>query len=109
MRSTRVLAAALAITAATGLAACASTGTTAGASGGTNAVPATATTATLIPGSMDVAKAPFIGSRKTKHYYPTSCQTTQLIKSADKVGFASMKDAEAAGFKKDLYSTDCRY
>jgi hypothetical protein len=53
--------------------------------------------------------APFVGSTKSKKFYPAACSTVKLIKAADKVGFASVKDAESAGYAKDLYSTDCQY
>lgn len=86
------------------LTACASTGA---ATGGT----ASASTSAPSPvaGSIDAATAPFVGSVKSKKFYPTACQTVTLIKSADQVGFASIKDAEKAGYAKDLLSTDCRY
>lgn len=81
------------------LGACAST-STAGSSATAQAAAAT---------TVDAATAPFVGSKKSKKYYPASCQTVQLIKVDERVGFGSMKDAEAAGYAKDLYSTDCRY
>jgi hypothetical protein len=78
------------------------------ASAGTqNAVPSAAQTA--IANAIEVANAPFVGSKKSKKFYPAACSTVRLIKTVDRVGFASMKDAEAAGFAKDLYSTDCAY
>jgi len=57
---------------------------------------------------MDAATAPFVASRATRHFYPASCNTVKLITPANRIGFASMKDAESAGFSRDLYSTDCR-
>ncbi len=82
-----------------GLAAC--------ATGGGRSTAAT-TDARVIATAMEAASAPFVGSRKTKHFYPSSCNTVKLIKSTDQVGFASSKDAEAAGFTRDVYSTDCK-
>jgi hypothetical protein len=87
-------------------AACA-TGTTSATAGTQNAVPSTAQMA--IANAIDVANAPFVGSRKSKRFYPAACSTVKLIKTVDQVGFATMKDAEAAGFAKDVYSTDCAY
>lgn len=87
------------------LGACASASSSAGASAATS--PSAANT--TVAGSIDAASAPFVGSKKSKRYYPAACQTVQLIKVAERVGFGSMKDAEAAGFTKDVYSTDCRY
>jgi len=82
--------------------ACASGAT---ASGGATAK---ASDATVITTAINAATAPFIGSRKSKKFYPASCHTVKLIAAADQVGFASQKDAESAGFVKDLYSTDCQ-
>lgn len=88
-------------------AACASAST--GASTGTqNAVPATVGPP-AVAGAIDPTTAPFVASRRTKKFYPASCATVALIKAPDRVGFASIKDAEKAGFSKDLYSTDCQY
>jgi hypothetical protein len=102
-RSIRLLAASAA---AVVLAACA-TGTKTAATGTQNAVPSAAQTA--VANAIDALNAPFVGSAKSKKFYPAACSTVKLIKTADKVGFASVKDAEAAGFAKDLYSTDCSY
>ena len=100
MRRSSLLASMLSV-AVIALSACASSG----ASG------SSASTASVAPaaGTADAASAPFVGSRKSKKYYPAACQTVRLIKPEERVGFGSMKDAEAAGFAKDLYSTDCRY
>lgn len=87
------------------LAACASAGKP--AAGAQNAVPSAAQTS--ISNAIDAMNAPFVGSTKSKKFYPAACSTVKLIKPADRVGFATMKDAENAGFNKDLYSTDCRY
>ncbi len=92
--------------AAVALGACASAGTSAGNAAGSSS-PSAASAA--VAGSIDAATAPFVGSKRSKKYYPAACQTVQLIKAAERIGFASMKDAEAAGFAKDVYSTDCRY
>jgi hypothetical protein len=86
-------------------AACASAPAT--TSGVQNAVPSASQTA--IANAIAVANAPFVGSIKNKKYFPASCHTVKLIKTVDQVGFASMADAEQAGFSKDLYSTDCKY
>lgn len=103
-RSLRLVAAA---SAAFVFAACASAST--GASAGTqNAVPTTAGVP-AIAGSVDATTAPFVASRRTKKVYPAGCATVALIKAPERVGFASIKDAEKAGFSKDLYSTDCQY
>lgn len=104
MRRTALLIATFAA-AAVALGACASTTSSAGSAA--TASPAAANT--TVSGSIDAATAPFVGSKRSKKYYPAACQTVQLIKAAERVGFASMKDAEAAGFAKDRYSTDCRY
>lgn len=88
-------------------AACASASS--GATAGTqNAVPAAGAQA-AIAGSIDAATAPFVASRRTKKVYPANCATVALIRAPERVGFASIKDAEKAGFSKDLYSTDCQY
>ncbi len=100
MRRSSLLASMLSV-AVIALSACASSGTSSGA-----ASPSAASSAA---GTADAATAPFVGSRKSKKYYPAACQTVRLIKPEERVGFGSMKDAEAAGFAKDLYSTDCRY
>ncbi len=91
-------------------------GVTACASGGASSSSASvggsagrATDAAVIASAIDVANAPFVGSRKSKKYYPSACHTVKLIKTADRVGFGSQKDAETAGFGKDVYSTDCQY
>lgn len=76
-------------------------------SGAQNSVPSASEAA--LSNAIEVANAPFVASRKSKKYYPASCHTVKLIKPADQVGFASMADAEKAGFRKDDYSTDCRY
>jgi hypothetical protein len=81
----------------------------AGCAGTATSSAAGAAPSASIAGAIDATGAPFVGSRKSKKYYPTGCQTVSLIKAADRVGFASMQDAEKAGFAKDLYSTDCRY
>lgn len=101
-RSLRLLTAA---TTALVLAACASAAKP--AAGAQNAVPSAAQTS--ISNAIDALNAPFVGSAKSKKFYPAACSTVKLIKPAERVGFASMKDAEAAGFAKDAYSTDCRY
>jgi hypothetical protein len=72
-----------------------------------NAVPSASQAA--IANAIAVANAPFVGSLKSKKFYPASCHTVKLIKPADQVGFGSIADAEKAGFAKDLYSTDCQY
>ncbi len=77
------------------------------ANGVQNAVPNA--TQTSISNAIDALNAPFVGSTKSKKFYPAACSTVKLIKPADRVGFATIKDAENAGFNKDLYSTDCRY
>lgn len=102
-RSTRVFAAAAA---ALLISACAQA-TSPATSGTQNAVPSASQTA--IASAIAVMNAPFVGSLKSKKFYPAACNTVKLIKSTDQVGFASMADAEKAGFAKDLYSTDCRY
>lgn len=90
------------------LAACASGGASSStASAGGSA--AKAGDAAAIASAIDAASAPFVGSRKSKKYYPATCHTVKLIKPAEQVGFASQKDAESAGFVKDLYSTDCQH
>ena len=100
----------LRLAAATGaalvLAACASAGTSR-ATGAQNAVPSASQAA--ITNAIDVANAPFVGSLKSKKFYPASCHTVKLIKPAEQVGFGSIADAEKAGFRKDDYSTDCKY
>lgn len=92
------------------LAACASAGSSSGSSatGGTqNAVPSA--TQSAISNAIAVANAPFVGSLKSKKFYPATCHTVKLIKPADQVGFASIADATKAGFFKDAYSTDCQF
>jgi hypothetical protein len=101
-RSLRFLSAAAA---AVVFAACASAAKP--AAGAQNAVPSAAQTS--IANAIDALNAPFVASTKSKKFYPASCSTVRLIKPADRVGFASVKDAEAAGYAKDAYSTDCRY
>lgn len=88
--------------------ACASggAGTAVGAEGAQNNVPGVSQKA--IANAIDAANAPFVGSLRTKKYYAQSCHTVKLIKPDDKVGFGSMKDAQDAGFSRDLYSTDCQ-
>ncbi|AMW05553.1 hypothetical protein [Gemmatimonas phototrophica] len=96
------------VTAAVALVATACASAPAATSGGVqNAVPSASQTA--IANAIAVANAPFVGSVKNKKYFPANCHTVKLIKSADQVGFASMADAEQAGFSKDIYSTDCKY
>jgi maltose-binding protein MalE len=75
----------------------------------TAASSAAVSSTTAVAGSIDAATAPFVGSKRSKKYYPASCHTVQLVKPDDRVGFESMKAAEAAGFAKDLFSSDCRY
>lgn len=89
-----------------GFSACASSAGPAAST--TVASPASSSDARAIATAMDAATAPFVASRATKHFYAAACNTVNLIKPADRIGFASMKDAEAAGFSRDLYSTDCR-
>lgn len=101
-RTLRLLAASAA---ALVLAACASAAKP--AAGTQNAVPSA--TQASISNAIDAINAPFVGSTKSKKVYPAACSTVKLIKPADRVGFATLKDAENAGFNKDLYSTDCRY
>lgn len=88
------------------LAACASGGAST-AAGTQNSVPSASQAA--ISNAIAVENAPYVGSTKSKKYYPAACHTVKLIKTADQVGFASQADAEKAGFAKDAYSTDCRY
>lgn len=88
------------------VAACASAPRTGATGGVQNAVPNASQGA--ISNAISVAGAPFVGSLKTKKFYPATCHTVKLIKPAEQVGFASVKDAETAGFSRDLYSTDCR-
>jgi len=92
--------------AAVSLGACASSKTPA-VSGAQNSVPSASQSA--IANAIAVANAPWVGSVKSKKFYPAACHTVKLIKPADQVGFASIVDAEKAGFSKDLYSTDCQY
>lgn len=109
MRSFRHLATAVVVASATLLfTACASGGaSTATRTEGTqNSVPSTSQKA--IANAIDASTAPFVGSLKTKKYYPQSCHTVKLIKAEDKVGFVSMKDAQDAGFTRDVYNTDCQ-
>lgn len=99
----RVVAAAAAMVS---LGACATAAS--GVSTGTqNAVPSASQTA--LSTAIDAASAPFVGSKKSKKFYPAECHTVKLIKAEDRVGFASMKEAQDAGFAKDAFSTDCRY
>ena len=94
------------------LAACASGGASsksAPTGGGASTVSDAAAIATAIATAIDAVNAPFVGSRKSRKYYPAACHTVKLIKAAEQVGFASQKDAETAGFAKDIYSTDCQY
>jgi hypothetical protein len=105
LRSLRLAAVGAVLILSSGLTACA---TAAKPSAGTqNSVPSASQAA--ISNAIDVANAPFVGSLKSKKYYPAACHTVKLIKAGDQVGFASIDDAEKAGFKKDMYSTDCRY
>lgn len=90
------------------LAACASGGASS-KSAPTGGSAATVSDAAAIASAIEAANAPFVGSRKSRKYYPAACHTVKLIKAAEQVGFASQKDAETAGFAKDLYSTDCQY
>lgn len=109
MRSFRHLATAVVVASASLLStACASGGaSTAARSEGTqNSVPSASQKA--IATAIDAATAPFVGSLKSKKYYPQSCHTVKLIKAEDKVGFVSMKDAQDAGFARDPYNTDCQ-
>jgi hypothetical protein len=103
IRSIRLIAASAA---ALALAACASAPKTQGTAGTQNAVPSASQSA--IAKAIEVANAPFVGSLKSKKFYPASCHTVKLIKPADQVGFASAKDAQDAGFSRDLYATDCQ-
>ncbi len=75
--------------------------------GAQNSVPSASQSA--IANAIAVANAPWIGSVKSKKFYPAACHTVKLLKAADQVGFASAADAAKAGFSKDLYSTDCQY
>ncbi|QJR34195.1 hypothetical protein [Gemmatimonas groenlandica] len=88
--------------------ACASGGaaTAARTEGTQNSVPSASQKA--IANAIDASTAPFVGSLKTKKFYPQSCHTVKLIKADDKVGFVSMKDAQDAGFTRDAYNTDCQ-
>lgn len=88
------------------LGACATTSSGA-ASGAQNTVPSASQTA--LSTAIDAATAPFVGSTKSKKFYPADCHTVKLIKAGDRIGFASIKDAQAAGYSKDAYSTDCKY
>lgn len=96
------------VVAAAGVTACASAGTSSGSTsaGGANA---RSSDASAIANAIEATNAPYVGSKKSKKYYPAACHTVKLIKVADQVGFTSQKDAEAAGFAKDVYSTDCQY
>lgn len=94
----------IAVVATAVLTACAS----GGATSGTTASVSTSASGP-VAGAIDAATAPFVGSKKSKKFYPSSCQTVTLIKTDEKVGFASIRDAEKAGFAKDLFSADCRY
>ncbi|MEQ1693158.1 MAG: hypothetical protein ABMA00_17845 [Gemmatimonas sp.] len=85
------------------LAACAS----GGASSATS-TPASSVTSASITGSVDAADAPFVGSTKSRKFYPSGCGMAKLIKPAERVGFASIKDAESAGFARDQFGTDCK-
>jgi hypothetical protein len=117
MRSFRHFATAMVVASASFVfTACATGGASGGASGGAgtavrsegaqNSVPSASQKA--IANAIDAATAPFVGSLKSKKYYPQSCHTVKLIKAEDKVGFVSMKDAQDAGFSRDLYNTDCQ-
>ena len=90
------------------LAACASGGASS-KSAPTGGGASTVSDAAAIATAIDAVNAPFVGSRKSRKYYPAACHTVKLIKAAEQVGFASQKDAETAGFAKDIYSTDCQY
>lgn len=103
LRSARVFAAA---TAALLISACV-TAKSPATTGAQNAVPSASQTA--IANAIAVLNAPFVGSLKSKKFYPAACNTVKLIKSTDQVGFASIADAQGAGFAKDLYSSDCQY
>lgn len=85
---------------------CATGGTASRASG---AGPAQAGDAAAVAGAMKAVSSPFVGSTKSKKYYPSACNTVKLIKAAEQIGFSSQKEAEVAGYVKDLYSTDCQY
>lgn len=87
--------------------ACATAKSPATAGGTQNAVPSASQKA--IANAIAVANAPFVGSLKSKKFYPASCHTVKLIKTNEQVGFGSVAEAEKAGFSKDLYSTDCQY
>jgi hypothetical protein len=89
------------------LAACASAAKSPAGSSQSEASPSASQVA--IANAIEVANAPFVGSLKSKKFYPASCHTVKLIKAAERIGFASIKDAQDAGFAKDLYSTDCQY
>ncbi len=95
------------------VAACAATACASGGASktgvGAGGTAAKASDAATIANAIDVAGSAFVGSRRTKKFYPSSCHTVKLIKTADQVGFASQRDAEAAGYAKDAYSTDCQY
>ncbi len=105
MKSFRVLSASVALFVLT---ACAS-GSASSAKPSGGGASAKVSDAAAIASAIDAASAPFVGSRNSKRYYPAACHTVKLIKPADQVGFSSQKDAEAAGYAKDLYSTDCQY
>ena len=100
MRSIRAVVTILMVS---GLAACASGGASSAAS-----TPASSATRASITGSVDAADAPFVGSTKSKKFYPSSCGMAKLIKPAERVGFASIRDAEKAGFARDQFGTDCK-
>jgi len=91
------------------LAACASGGASSSGAASAGGSTANISDAAAIANAIDATNAPFVGSKKSKRYYPAACHTVKLIKAADQVGFVSHKDAESAGFTKDVYSTDCQY
>ena len=82
----------------------------AGGSGSAGSPPSPSSTPSVatLPETVDAADAPFIGSTKSKRFYPSGCSMAKLIKPAERVGFTSIKDAEKAGFARDQYGTDCK-
>lgn len=100
MRSIRAVVTILMVS---GLAACAS-----GGAGSAASTPASSAASASIAGSVEAADAPFVGSTKSKKFYPSTCGMAKLIKPAERVGFASIKDAEKAGFARDQFGTDCK-
>ena len=64
--------------------------------------------ASSVVGAVDAADAPFVGSTKSKRFYPSTCGMAKLIKPAERVGFTSIKDAEKAGFARDQFGTYCK-